>query len=158
MSIFQVSGSRVEFLEQGSGEPVVLLHSSGSSSAQWRSLAERLSERYQVIAPDLYGYGGTAHWPGRGPFHLESEAEIVLAALGRDEWAHFVGHSYGGAVTLHIARFRPDLLRSLALFEPVAFHLLRGADAAAFAEIGQVAESVVRAVACGGTAVVPLNL
>jgi pimeloyl-ACP methyl ester carboxylesterase len=150
MPILQISGGRVEYLELGSGEPVLLLHSSGSSAAQWRSLAERLAERYRVIAPDLYGYGGTAHWPGRRPFHLECEAEIVLALLGRvDRRAHLVGHSYGGAVALHVAGLRRDLLRSLTLFEPVAFHLLRGTDAAALAEITEVAESVARATACG---------
>src|SRR5262250_2626520 len=116
MSTLQISGQRIEYLEVGSGEPVVLLHSSGSSAAQWRGLAERLSGRYRVIAPDLYGYGGTAHWPGRAPFHLECEAEIVFALLGRvTERAHIVGHSYGGAVALHVARLAGDLLRSLTL-------------------------------------------
>jgi len=150
MPILQISGSRVEYLELGSGEPVVLLHSSGSSGAQWRALAERLGERYRVIAPDLYGFGGTAHWPGRRPFHLECEAEIVLALLGRiDRRAHLVGHSYGGAVALHVAGLRRDLLRSLTLIEPVAFHLLRETDASALAEITQVAESVARATVRG---------
>jgi pimeloyl-ACP methyl ester carboxylesterase len=150
MSTLQIAGNRVEYLELGSGEPVVLLHSSGSSAAQWRALAERLAERYRVIAPDLYGYGGTAHWPGRRPFHLECEAEIVLALLERvNEQAHLVGHSYGGAVALHLAGLRGDLLRSLTLIEPVAFHLLHGADASALAEITAVAEGVARAVACG---------
>lgn len=150
MSILQVSGSRVEYLELGSGDPVVLLHSAGSSATQWRALAERLSERYRVIAPDLYGYGGTAHWPGGRPFHLECEAEIVFALLQRvSERAHLVGHSYGGAVALHVAGLRRDLLRSLTLIEPVAFHLLKGTDAAALAEITQVAETVSRAVTCG---------
>src|SRR5262247_3048927 len=83
MSTLQISGQRIEYLELGSGEPVVLLHSSGSSAAQWRALAERLAERYRVIAPDLYGYGGTAHWPGRRPFQLECEAEIGLAPSRR---------------------------------------------------------------------------
>lgn len=150
MPTLRISSSVVEYLELGSGEPVVLLHSSGSSGAQWRALAEQLSERYRVIAPDLYGYGGTAHWPGRGPFHLECEAEIVLALLGRvGERAHVVGHSYGGAVALHVAGLRSDLLRSLTLIEPVAFHLLKGTDAPALAEITAVADSVARAVACG---------
>jgi pimeloyl-ACP methyl ester carboxylesterase len=129
---------------------VVLLHSSGSSGAQWRALAERLAQRYRVIAPDLYGYGGTPPWPGRSPFHLECEAEIVLALLARvDERAHLVGHSYGGAVALHVARLHGDLLRSLTLIEPVAFHLLRGTDATALAEITEVAKSVASATACG---------
>jgi pimeloyl-ACP methyl ester carboxylesterase len=150
MSILQISGSSVEYLELGSGEPVVLLHSSGSSSAQWRGLAQRLAERYRVIAPDFYGYGGTAHWPGRRPFHLECEAEIVLALLERvGGRAHLVGHSYGGAVALHVAGLRRNLLRSLTLIEPVAFHLLRGADPSALAEIMGLAESVASATARG---------
>ena len=150
MPTLQVSGARVEYIEMGCGEPVVLLHSSASSSAQWRALAEGLSRRYRVVAPDLYGYGGTAHWPGQRAFHLDCEAEIVSALLERiDGPAHFVGHSYGGAVALHVAGLRGGLLRSLTLIEPVAFHLLRGTDDAAFVEIKEVGEGVVRAVARG---------
>jgi len=150
MSNFQISGSRVEYLELGSGDPVVLLHSSGSSATQWRSLAERLGERYKVIAPNLYNYGGTSQWPGRRPFHLECEAEIVLALLKRvNKRAHLVGHSYGGAVALHVAGLRRDLLQSLTLIEPVAFHLLRETDALALAEITEIGESVMRAITRG---------
>jgi pimeloyl-ACP methyl ester carboxylesterase len=150
MPTLQISGSRVEYLDLGSGEPVVLLHSSGSSGAQWRALAERLSKRYRVIAPDFYGYGATAHWPGQRPFHLECEAEIVLALLRRaDEPAHLVGHSYGGAVALRVAGFRGEQLRSLTLIEPVAFHLLRERDAQALAEITEVADDVARATTRG---------
>jgi len=65
MPRIDLCGSSVEYFEQGSGEPVVLLHSSGSSNAQWRALAEQPSPRFRVIAPDLYGYGATANWPGR---------------------------------------------------------------------------------------------
>jgi pimeloyl-ACP methyl ester carboxylesterase len=145
MPSLEVSGSRVEYLEQGSGEAVVLLHSSGASGAQWRALAERLSARYRVIAPDLYGYGATAQWPGRGVFSLAHEAEIVHAMLGRvGEPAHLVGHSYGGAVALHVARLRSALLRSLTVIEPVAFHLLGDRS-----EIVAVADRVAQCVACG---------
>jgi pimeloyl-ACP methyl ester carboxylesterase len=150
MPRIEVSGSRVEYIDQGSGEPVMLLHSSASSSAQWRVLVDRLSERWRVIAPDLHGYGNTTQWPGRGPFRLAHEAEIVCALLGRaGEAAHLVGHSFGGAVALHVARTRADLLASLTVIEPVAFHLLRGHDEAALDEIGEVAAGVAVALACG---------
>lgn len=153
MSSIDIGGTRVEYCEQGRGEPVLLLHCSGSSGAQWRALIERLSARFRVVAPDLYGYGGTALWPGRGPFHLAHEAEIACALLGRvGEPAHVVGHSYGGATALHLARLRGDLLRSLAVVEPVAFHLLRGGDetdALALGEISAVAATVAHSLACG---------
>lgn len=124
-------------------ETVVLLHCSGSSGAQWRALAAKLAGRYAVAAPDLIGYGAAAPWPGQHEFGLAQEAAPVLDILGRlGEPAHLVGHSYGGAVALHIARTRPALLSSLTLIEPSAFHLLRGGDeidSAALREISEVA-------------------
>lgn len=153
MSRIEISGSTIEYVEQGSGEPVILLHSSGASGAQWRTLVERLGTRFRVIAPDLYGYGASSNWSGRSTFSLDDEAAVVVALLGRlDQPAHLVGHSYGGAVALNVARTRGALLRSLTVIEPVAFHLLRGgdaADAAALREISEVTAMVVRALACG---------
>ena len=153
MPRIEISGTGVEYVDQGSGEPVVLLHSSGSSGAQWRALVDRLSPHHRVIAPDLYGYGATGNWSGRSMFSLEQEAGLVGALLGRlGQPAHLVGHSYGGAVALNIARSRGDQLASLTVIEPVAFHLLRGgsaADAEALREIWGVTETVVQALACG---------
>ena len=148
MPTFHIGNVPVEFVELGSGDPVVLLHSSGSSRAQWRALIDRLSRDFRVLAPDLYGYGATGAWPSQAPFTLEDEAQIVLTLLERcGEPAHLVGHSYGGAVALHVARKRGDLVRSLAVIEPVAFHLLRDGDDeddAALAEVAHIAGTVER--------------
>ena len=134
-------------------EPIVLLHCSGSSGAQWRTLAPLLGARYRVMTPDLIGYGAAAPWSGRGGFSLAQEAAAVRSLLGRlDEPAHLVGHSYGGAVALHIARTRPERVRSVTLVEPSAFHLLRNGDAtdlAALREIMSVAADASAALAIG---------
>src|SRR5262245_44083858 len=134
-------------------ETVVLLHCSGSSGAQWRALAAQLGTRYDVIAPDLYGYGAGVPWSGERNFSLAEEAAPILSILGLlGEPAHLVGHSYGGAVALHIARTRPELLGSLTLIEPSAFHLLRGGDPidlAALREITAVATHACVALASG---------
>jgi pimeloyl-ACP methyl ester carboxylesterase len=149
MATLDMSGTRVEYLDQGRGELVVMLHSSASSGAQWRSAVELLSDRYRVLAPDLHGYGGTSPWAGREAFRLEHEADIVCALLARAGGGHLVGHSFGGAVALHVARTRPDLLASLTVIEPVAFHLLRRDDVPALVEIMEVANGVANALACG---------
>lgn len=148
MPVLGLRDVRVEYLEQGAGEPVILLHGSAGSSAQWRALAAKLADRFRVLAPDLCGYGGTGPCGDR-PFSLAHEAQIVLALLERAGGrAHLVGHSYGGAVALHVALRHGASVLSLALIEPVAFHLLReneALDAAAFAEIAAVAARVNRA-------------
>lgn len=126
-------------------ETIVLLHCSGASGAQWRSLAARLDGRYRVLAPDL------AH-----PGTLAKEAAGVRSLIGRGgETVHLVGHSYGGAVALHVARTRPELVRTLTLIEPSAFHLLRDGDvidAAALAEITAVAGDARASLAAGDDA------
>src|SRR5688572_31469305 len=120
-------------------EPVVLLHCSGSSGAQWRALVALLGGRHHVVTPDLIGYGAAAPWNGRGAFCLAQEAAPVRSILGQlNEPVHLVGHSYGGAVALHIARTRPELVKSLTLIEPSAFHLLRGGDTIDVAALGEI--------------------
>lgn len=136
-------------------ETIVAIHCSGSSGAQWRSLAAALPA-HRVLAPDLIGYGGSAPWSGRGRFMLADEAGPIRGVIGRlQEPVHLVGHSYGGAVALHIARTRPELVRTLTLVEPSAFHLLRSGDAIdcrALAEIRAVAADAAAALAAGNHA------
>lgn len=103
-------------------ELVVLLHSHGLDGGQWRKLSGELVERgYRVSAPDLAGQGRSEPWPEPKPFSFEIDVERI-AELKPD---HLIGHSYGGLIALHAARITP--VRSLALFDPVAFSVL-GAD------------------------------
>jgi pimeloyl-ACP methyl ester carboxylesterase len=153
MPAIELNGTRFEYSDRGRGEPVIALHCSGSSGRQWRGLADTLGERFRVLAPDLHGNGGTASWRGHRPITLADEAAIVGALLDAcGGAAHLVGHSFGGAVALHAARLHAPRVRSLALIEPVAFHLLRADDehdAAALREISEVADRVTRALASG---------
>lgn len=111
--------------ERGQGEPVVLVHSGGFSARQWRKLSEQLSSTHRALAPDLLGYGASSPWPLGVPFHLRQDLaalETLLDDLGGA--AHLVGHSYGGLLALKLALSSPQKVRSLALFEPVAFAVL----------------------------------
>lgn len=153
MPSIEVEGSRVSYLESGQGETVVLLHSSASSSTQWRSLIESLQTRFRVLAPDLYGYGGSEAWPGHKPLTLGAEAKIVEAlAKTSDGPIHLVGHSYGGAVALRAALYSKIALRSLTLIEPVAFHLLWNSGETtigSFGEVRSISDAVSGAVSSG---------
>lgn len=112
---------------------VVLLHSSMSSKSQWLSLKAHLGDAYRFLPVDLLGYGASpfpaAADAGEDYAHtLGHEVDAVIAAIALElepgEAFHLVGHSFGGACALHMARRMPQRVLSLTLFEPVAFHLL----------------------------------
>jgi pimeloyl-ACP methyl ester carboxylesterase len=108
---------------RGTGDPVVALHGSASSGAQWRSLVGYLEGRFCVFTPDLPGYGGSWRTATTG---LAGDARAIAALLDRiGRPVHLVGHSWGGAVALKIAAERPEAVRSLTVIEPAALHLLR---------------------------------
>ena len=113
---------------KGKGTAVLLLHSALSSKIQWFQLMESMRSDYRMIAVDMYGYG-SAPFPGNTEtFSLSDEVlyveSILKDILPADEPFHLVGHSYGGAVGLRFCFQEQKRIRSLTLFEPVAFHLL----------------------------------
>lgn len=115
----------------GNGPPVVLLHCSLGSKNQWRGLSSLLCGGYKTIAVDLYGYGDTPMPSRQEGFTLLDEAQLVNSVLDRavpGQSFHLVGHSYGAAVALALCHQDPGRVRSLTLFEPVAFHLLDEGD------------------------------
>lgn len=120
--------SRIGFHIEGRGRPIVLLHSSMGSKGQWRALVERMRRSHRLIAIDLHGYGASPMPAAGQPFTLQHEVQLVESvlrlALLPGETCHVVGHSYGAAVALQLARWNPQRVHSLALYEPVAVHLL----------------------------------
>jgi pimeloyl-ACP methyl ester carboxylesterase len=144
--------ARAFFREAGCGAAVVCIHSSASSSAQWRPLMDHLAGRFRTLAVDLYGSGKTQMWPGHRPLTLADEAALLARVFN---WAgeryHLVGHSYGGAVGLAAALAEPGRVDSLVLFEPVLFSVLMAEDPTqpAAREIAAVRDDTVAALERG---------
>jgi len=129
---------------------VVCLHSSGGNGGQWRALKDRLAGRFEVLTPDLIGYGDDRFELG-DDLRIEHEARAVADLIrnhgGR---AHLVGHSYGGAVATHVALWYPELVAGLTVYEPVLVSMLYEDDRESFAldEVEQVAMSIIGQVDC----------
>lgn len=118
-----MSASMLHYDVQGEGELVLLLHSGGMSGRQWKSLAATLTPTHNVVVPDFTGCGRNPPWPDHQRFSYPVDVAAVEQLLDHlGESPHLVGHSYGGFVSLELARKRP--VRSLALFDPVAFGVL----------------------------------
>jgi pimeloyl-ACP methyl ester carboxylesterase len=110
------------------------------SGRQWRRLAALLSPSHRVVVPDFLGSGSNPPWPADAPFDFRLDVAAVrelLDSLG--DPVHLVGHSYGGLVALTLARERPSTVRSLAVYDPVAFGVLHAPrDEAGLAELEEL--------------------
>ena len=112
MPEFRYGNAAVHYGDNGNGAPLLLLHSGGSSGAQWRKAGEKLTAR-RLLTPDFYGYGGTDGWDSDETLQHDDQADLVVAALTHaglaDSTVDVVGHSYGGAGAVRI------VLRELAM-------------------------------------------
>jgi pimeloyl-ACP methyl ester carboxylesterase len=107
-------GARIAYRASGSGDPVLFVHGSGTSSADWLFALPFLRERFTVVTMDRRGRGES----GDGPkYAMEREAEDVLAVLDAAGAELLVGHSYGALCSI-LAAERTDRLRRLVLYEP----------------------------------------
>lgn len=113
------------------GPHVVLVHGAGLGAQVWRRLGVTLAGLgYRVDAPNLCGYGAT---PVPADFGVADDVSILASLC--DEGSLVLGHSYGGAVALRLAR--TQRFARLVLYEPAAFDLLADGESEAQAELGR---------------------
>ena len=103
----------------GEGEAIRMIHGLGGPSNVWTPVLPALA-RHRTIRPDLPGSGRSHRVEGSLTIGRFVEAmQRVCAALRLDR-VHVAGHSLGTIVALHLAVTTPRLVRSLALFGPLA--------------------------------------
>ncbi len=97
-----IDNIRINYLDEGEGIPVLLLHGWGSSNEVYRGFINTLKGRCRLVAPDFPGCGGSDIMAE--PWKLEDYCDFVLkfmAAVGLSN-PIMMGHSHGGRVTLYM--------------------------------------------------------
>jgi pimeloyl-ACP methyl ester carboxylesterase len=119
-------GARLALWDSGGDGPVVFfLHGFPENRLCWRPVLERLEKECgggRWIAYDLRGFGesskkGEASWQQMVSDHLE-----VARLLGVESY-HLVGHDWGGAIALHLARLTPQAVKSACILNTTFWKL-----------------------------------
>jgi pimeloyl-ACP methyl ester carboxylesterase len=121
------SGIEIALLDWGGAGPLVLLHhANGFCAGLWGLVAERLRQRFRLVAMDARGHGesskpdpaqpGSYDWSRFG-----EDAGEVAHRLASEHGAplYGVGHSFGGTALMNAAADDPSLFRRLVLVDPV---------------------------------------
>jgi haloalkane dehalogenase len=120
----EVLGSRMAYVEQGQGSPIVFLHGNPTSSYLWRNIMSPLSDLGRCIAPDLIGMGDSEKLPDAGPgsYTLAENQRYVdefLARVGADRDVTLIVHDWGSALGFDWARRHADAVRGIAYMEAI---------------------------------------
>lgn len=113
-----VHGTKVHYLERGTGTPLVLLHGNGSMIEDFQSsgLIDAASEKYRVIAFDRPGFGHTPRSRDTS-WTPAAQADLIAAAMRKlgASRALVLGHSWGTLVALSLAVDHPGAVQGLIL-------------------------------------------
>ena len=122
-----LDGLALHYLDEGSGEPVVMLHGNPTWSFYYRNLVTALSGRYRCIVPDHIGCGLSAK-PGddRYDYTLRQrvdDLERLLDHLGINRGITLVLHDWGGMIGMAYAVRHRSWIKRLVILNTAAFHL-----------------------------------
>jgi len=115
---FDAGGVRIRYLEQGSGEPVVLVHGFGNTAEIWSAnrIVQDLSRNYRVISFDLRGHGKSDKPHDAARYGREMGLDVVrLLDHLHIQKAHIVGYSLGGYIISQLLTLRPEQFLSATL-------------------------------------------
>jgi len=125
-----VDGARLHYIDEGAGDPVVLVHGNPTWSFYYRELIKALSPNRRVIALDHVGCG-LSEKPGsdRYPYTLlrrVEDLESLLDELGLQENVTFISHDWGGMISAACILRRPKRVRRAAFLNTAGFLLPPG--------------------------------
>jgi haloalkane dehalogenase len=120
-------GIRLHYVDEGRGDPVVMLHGNPTWSFYYRDLIRDLRSDYRVIAPDHVGMG-LSDKPNDSRYEYSlrrrvDDLETLLERLGVTERVTLVLHDWGGMIGMAWASRHPDRVRRLVILNTAAFRL-----------------------------------
>src|SRR5258708_34550520 len=122
-----LKGLRYHYVDEGHGEPVVMVHGNPTWSFYYRDLIKALSGDYRCIAPDDIGCGlSDKPDDARYDYTLSRRAddlEALLDHLGVRENITLVLPDWGGMIGMTYAHRHPERIKRLIVLNTAAFHL-----------------------------------
>ncbi|MGF1761931.1 alpha/beta fold hydrolase [Aliivibrio kagoshimensis] len=122
-----IKGNQLHYLNEGEGDPVVMVHGNPSWSFYYRNLVSALSANHQCIVPDHIGCGFSDKPDDSGyDYTLKNridDLETLLESLSIRDNITLVVHDWGGMIGMGYAARYPERIKRLVILNTGAFHL-----------------------------------
>lgn len=120
----EISGRMMAYVDEGAGDPIVLLHGNPTSSYLWRNIIPYLTDLGRCIAPDLIGMGDSDKLESRDPqsYRLVEHHQYIDALLETLEIHQdvvLVLHDWGSALGFDWAKRHREAVQGIAYMEAI---------------------------------------
>lgn len=119
---FPIGEHTLHYLDEGVGEPLLMVHGNPTWSFYWRNLIVGLRDQWRAVVPDHIGCG-LSDKPQRYPYCLRQHIENLVLLIEHLDLSSItlLAHDWGGAIGLGAALRVPDRFARLILFNTGAF-------------------------------------
>jgi haloalkane dehalogenase len=119
-----ILGSKMAYVDVGSGDPIVFLHGNPTSSYLWRNIIPHLEGVGRCIAPDLIGQGDSDKLEDSGPDRYRfvehrRYLDALLESLGVERNVTLVIHDWGSGLGFDWANRHRDAVKGIAYMEAI---------------------------------------
>ncbi|PKL43485.1 MAG: alpha/beta hydrolase [Candidatus Riflebacteria bacterium HGW-Riflebacteria-1] len=121
------SGLKQHYVDEGNGEPIVMVHGNPSWSFLYRDMIRTFMNGYRCVAPDHIGCG-LSDKPGLDNFgytlreHIDN-LETLIESLQLTQPINLVVHDWGGAIGMGYATRHPEKIKRMVILNTGAFRL-----------------------------------
>lgn len=117
VKFIEIDTLKISYQVEGIGTPIVLLHGWGAEANTFRYVIDRLSDKHQIFALDLPGFGLSEMPPDA--WDASDYAKIITTFFDKlnIDKAHLIGHSYGGRISIVLAAEQPEKVNKLILVD-----------------------------------------
>ena len=117
-----LSEGQLAYIDEGQGEPIMLLHGVPTSGWLYRHIFPELVKKgYRVIIPDMFGFGSSDAPKGYDKYHETHQAQRLLKLMEHlkiSQWTHMF-HDAGGLWTWELLKIRPKTIKQLIILNTI---------------------------------------
>jgi haloalkane dehalogenase len=114
---FEVKGSKIHYIDEGEGDPILFLHGNPMSNYLWRNIIPYLTKQGRCIAPDIIGMGKSSKPEIDYGFQDSFEyLDSFIKQLGLKNIT-LVLHDWGSGMGFHYANLNRKNIKAIAFME-----------------------------------------
>ena len=137
--MINIDDRNIDLVTSGTGHNILFVPGSFSTPAAWKSVQEKLPQKYRFLTTSLCGYGKTTETRTLNDYSINHEIDVLNNIIDQiQEPVHLVGHSFGGVVCFAAALIGRAEIKSVTTYEANPIGLLKESSKQGYTKLSRI--------------------